>query len=156
MKKIMQSGRFSVLLLVGVLAFTGAATAQPLDPASTTAQAIRQMDAVQWRHLSRQLTRSLDSPVAQIRQEAMQHINFFATHYGDRVDFTSAVPELLRIYDADATEGYRIMALAALHAIGDEGAMQYLRQAVQWERSERVRKLTLAALADHVAQARAL
>ncbi len=158
MKKTAASRRFYAYLLAGVLALAGAAPAlaQAPDAPPTTAETIHNLTAVGWANLGIQLTLSLDSPVEQIRQETLQHINFFATHYGDRVDFARAVPRLLRIYETDATEGYRIMALTALHAIGDAGAMQYLREALRWERSERVRRLTLAALADYAARTQAL
>ncbi len=80
---------------------------------------------------------------------ALQNVIFFATHYPGKVRYQPAMAALYGIYRFDDSEAYRIMALAALHAIGDEAVMQQLYQDVQREKSPRVRALTKAALANH-------
>jgi len=136
---------FAVAVLLGS---TAPAFAQNTDFATK--------DADQWKQLSRQLVESLNSPIAQIKQGTLQHINFFATYHKDNVDLSEAVPQLIKIYETDDNEGFRILALVSLNAIGDRSIMLYLSETVQRESSPRVRTLTLAALADYIAKEQAL
>ena len=105
--------------------------------------------AAWWNALGRQLTLSVDVPAEQIEEAALQNIIFFATHHGEKVKLSDAVPALLAVYRNHDQVAVRIMALAALHAIGDEGAMQQLYRIVEDETSDRVRHVTTAALQDH-------
>ena len=136
---------FAYLFAVTVL-FVGTAPAFAQDTDFAT------KDASEWKQLSRQLVESLDSPILQVKQGTLQHINFFATYHKDHVDLSVAVPKLIDIYETDDNEGLRILALTSLHAIGDRSTMLYLSDTVQRETSPRVRALTLAALADYVAK----
>jgi Na+-transporting methylmalonyl-CoA/oxaloacetate decarboxylase gamma subunit len=68
------------------------------------------------------------------------------------VNLNDAAPKLLEVYLKHERVAFRMMALAALHAIGDEDAMQTLNQVVRQEASERVRRVTVAALHDHYHQ----
>ena len=140
--------RLAAYLFVFAVALAGTAPAFAQDADTPYAT----MDAAQWEQLSQQLTQSLDSPIAQIKLETLQHINFFATHYSDEVDLTGAVTKLIEIYEDDTEEGFRILALTSLHALGDRSVMLYLSDVVQTEQSPRVRQLTLAALADYNAR----
>ena len=128
------------------LAATAPVFAQDADTPYAT------MNGLQWKQLSQQLTLSLDSPIAQIKQETLQNINFFATYHNDKIDLTEAVTKLIEIYEDDAEEGFRILALTSLHALNDRSVMLYLNDAVRTEQSPRVRQLTLAALADYNAR----
>ena len=56
-------------------------------------------DATAWKQLSSQLVESLDSPIMQIQQGTLQHINFFATYHQDEIDLSNAVPKLIDIYE---------------------------------------------------------
>jgi len=149
--------------------FSFAAQAQPansvnsvnaFDPIATvadigelTSQDLSDMDAAWWKSLSKANARALGSSDEQVKEQALQNIIFFATHYGKDVDFKRATTELYNIYRFDKKEAHRIMALAALHAIGRENTMRILSQHVRWERSPRVRRLTKAALVDYYAHA---
>ena len=146
--QIHASKRLAAYLFVFAVALTGTAPALAQDADAPYAT----MNATQWEQLGHQLTQSLDSPVAQIKLETLQHINFFATHYSDKVDLTEAVTKLIEIYEDDSEEGFRILALTALNAFDDRSVMLYLSEAVQVEQSPRVRQLTLAALADYNAR----
>lgn len=103
-------------------------------------------------HVGEQLGNDLTSSSPAIRQQAMQHIAHFAYFYGEGLDLSATVPNLLATYRGDADERSRLFALAALHAIGDEEAMQEIRQHV-WslddEASSRVQLVTLAALMQY-------
>lgn len=136
-------------LLAVLVGIGSAAPATAQDGAITSAEHIRAMTPVAWQNLGIELTLALDADQAQARQESMQLVNFFATHYRDRIDLTRAVPRLLRIYENDAEENARILALTALHAIGEESSMTYLRELVRTEQSPRVRRLTLAVLSEY-------
>ena len=140
--------RLAAYLFIVAVALAGTAPAFAQDANTPYAT----MDAAQWKQLSQQLTESLDSPIAQIKQETLQHINFFATYYSDQIDLTEAVAKLIEIYEDDTEEGFRILALTSLHALDNRSVMLYLSDAVQTEQSPRVRQLTLAALADYNAR----
>ncbi len=101
-----------------------------------------------WKALGSQLTLTLDRPVDQVAEVSLQNVIYFAANHRQRVDLRDALPLLARIYEQHDHIGFRMMALSALHAIGDE---EYLRNAYQIARradSDRVRKMARAALAD--------
>ena len=102
-----------------------------------------------WNALGRQLTLLLDVPYDQVNTATLQNVIFFATHHREKVQLNDAAPRLLDVYRKHEQAAFRMMALAALHAIGDEGAMQQLNRVVEREPSDRVRRATLAALNDH-------
>lgn len=135
-------------LLAGLVALGSVAPAAAQDTSITSAEHIQAMTPVAWQNLGIELTLALDAEAPATRQQTLQFITFFATNYHDKLDLTRALPRLLRIYEYDAEENARIMALTALHAIGEETSMGYLRELVRKEQSPRVRRLALAALAD--------
>ena len=138
----------TVGLVASLAVWMGAMPAAAQTPAVTSAEHIQAMTPIAWQNLGIELTLALDAEDPAARQHSLQLVNFFATNHHDKIDLTRAVPRLLRIYEFDAEENARIMALTALHAISDENAMIYLRELVRDEASLRVRRLTLAALAD--------
>jgi len=138
-------------LMVGLLSVALAAP--------TFAQASKQLvtpEGPSWwaQNLGEQLATLLDSPVEANKQEGLQHCLHFAALYSDEIDLSAAVPKLLEIYDKDPVEGYRIMALSALHEIGDQESMFALLEQVAQETSPRVRRLTLATLASYAQEHR--
>lgn len=102
-----------------------------------------------WTNLEQQLSNSLDSKIPSIQASALQNIIYFASHHKDKADCLETVPGLLRIYEYHTDESVRVMALMALHTISDDVSMQQLQRLVKAEKSDYVRSLTLAALADH-------
>ncbi len=102
-----------------------------------------------WDALASELVLGVARPVGEVEETALQNVIFFAEVHGKRLDLKSAVPYLLAIYRDDEREGTRIMALAALHAIGNRAAMKDLREGVALEASPRVKRLTVAALAEY-------
>lgn len=82
-------------------------------------------------------------------EEAARQVIYLSFFYRDWINFDRATVPLLEGYMFDRNEDRRIMALAALHAIGHGDTMGYLGQHVKLERSPRVRRLAIAALADH-------
>lgn len=83
------------------------------------------------------------------KQQALQNIIFLSTNFKEDVNFSRATSNLYNIFRFDQNEGYRIMALQALHAIGNETSMRQLAAHVRWERSPRVRRFTNAVLNDY-------
>ncbi len=139
------------LALVGVrpaYAQTPVEAATPLVN-QYVADSYEQRSAAWWNALGRQLTLSVDVPLEQVRPATLQNLIFFATHHRKKVKLNDAAPRLLDVYRNHEQEAFRIMALAALHAIADEAAMQKLYGALPYEHSNRVRRLTVAALNDH-------
>ena len=102
-----------------------------------------------WSALGRQLTLLVDRPHDQIDEAALQNIIFFATHFGDKVMLNDAAPNLVSIYREHEDARFRIMALVALHAMGDADAMRVLYRHVREESDDRLRRMTVAALNDH-------
>ncbi len=133
-------------------------TVSPVDADAVVLGDLASMDLSEkskawWKTRVKADDRALDSPEAQVKEQALQNIIFLATYYGDAADYGRATPELYDIYRFDNNEAHRIMALAALHAIGRENSMRLLSQHVRWERSPRVRRFTKAALVDYYAHA---
>lgn len=139
-------------VLVGLLLPLHAAAQSPTpSPLADqyVADAYAERSPAWWDTLSRQLVVALDRPMLRIDQKALQNVIFFATNHPDKVELEGATQSLLWIYRAHPEDSHRLMALAALHAIGDREAMYRVYQLVERETSERVRRITAAALYDH-------
>ena len=108
-----------------------------------------QYSAPWWDALASELVLALETADETSEPSALQNIIFFAEMHGKRINLKPAVPMLLDIYRDDPSEGTRIMALAALSAIGNHSAMNELREGVYRESSPRVKKLTVAALTEY-------
>ena len=143
------------LLLTPALLLSERANAQV--PVSTheplvnqyVADSYTQRSTTWWDALGRQLELQLDQPYSEVNSVTLQNIVFFATHHRDKVKLDDAAPRLLEIYLHHEQEEYRVMALAALHAIGERETMRKLTQVYEDQPSERLRRITLAALNDH-------
>ena len=102
-----------------------------------------------WNLLGRQLASSVDKSYEEIGVRDLQNIIFFASNHGERVKLADAIPALLDIYRHHEDEQFRMMAVAALDAIGDRGAIQELKRLSEDEPSERVNKIVQAAINNH-------
>lgn len=118
-------------------------------PGSLSGIDLPTMTKRQWKSLRREQLAAIRSQDEHTWQTALRNIIYLSTFYGDKIDLSRASLPMLEIYILDRDEQYRIMALAGLHAVGSRNAMAHLAQRVKLERSPRVRRLTLAALADH-------
>ena len=103
-----------------------------------------------WNLLGRQLTFSLDQGFEQgydaVKVEDLQNLLFTAYNYKDQVDLSDAVPILLDIYQHHENDSCRIMAVAALDAIGNQEGLKSLKALVDQEPSKQVRRTMEAAL----------
>ncbi len=107
------------------------------------------MDAEWWSSLEQQLTESAASDVAKVRQGAIQHIIFFAENYDEFVNFDEAAYEIMGLFEMSEDVDERLLALAALSAIGENMTMERLSVVAASERSARVRGVAAAVIHAH-------
>lgn len=101
-------------------------------------------------NFAKQTALQLRSKHEAIREQALINLITVANHPRHNLDLRPAIAGLKRIYEQRRHEEHRMMALVALHAIGDAESMSYLAEQVQHgEPSDRVRRLTYAILADY-------
>ena len=109
------------------------------------------MTAAWWDRLAERIDEDLGKE-KENQDQAMRKVIFLATYYPDKANFDRSTTELYNIYRFNQNEEFRVMALAALYASGDDSAMRliayhapYTRYA-PWEESDLVRHVTEAAL----------
>ncbi len=151
MYAILPSAGLLGMLLILSLPAQAQTTAPPTAEASSVVEAMQlPISSPVWRaNFGKQLAASLRARNANIRAGSLQNAVYFAANYNDALDLKPALPVLLSIYERDRNAAHRIMALAALYAIGDEAAMRALARLSQRERSRHVRRLTRLALSDY-------
>lgn len=161
-----------ILTLVFVLVVTNV-YAQPsrpaeapsnLDPAVVTPEQLGShdlsgLDSQWWEDLSEAVDEQLKGS-AEEQEEAMRKVIFLASYYPDKARFNDSVTELYNIWRFNRDEKFRVMALAALFAMGDEDAMRLLAYRgglptyAGWDPSPLVRRLTAAAVARYYGEPR--
>jgi len=152
------------VLVVALLSMTFAlsAAAQPSpNPATAPAQAdnvtiynLDQADlsgrsASWWKTLRREHMTALRDGSEADRTRVLSNIIFLANYHHEEIDFNRQTMPIYYVYLLDPTESMRILALAAIHAIGKDATMRNLAVHAEWEPSDRVRRLTQAAVADY-------
>jgi hypothetical protein len=133
-------GAFALFL---ALAPVTSLVAQPSQPAH------EETNHPQWTMvLGEQVRMLLESSDTNRQEDAMLLILQYAQRPDLKIDFQPTVPALLRIYESDADEGHRLIALSALDAIGGQPVLGRLAERVRTreEPSERVRRHTLRVL----------
>lgn len=101
-------------------------------------------------NFGKQLHTSLESDNPFIKRQALQHITYFASFYGDEIDFSDAVPALVDLYQNDDDADVRLFSVVALYAIGDQDGMQQVRRSMYQQRwPPRLQFVTMAALVSH-------
>ncbi len=136
-----------ILFAAFVLSFEARAQDVPSTPPDQTLQHVPAWVA----NLGQQLGEGLTAPAEATRHQMLKHVVYFSSFYGDQIDLSATVPHLLTIFENEnEDERCRLMALAGLHAVGDEAAMQKVRRyaLLMEENSPRVQLVTIAALAD--------
>ena len=101
----------------------------------------------QWRLAEVQLARSLESPIDNVRTQALKNAIIFATLYRDKVDLRNAVGAIREVYEEDG-QANRKLALAALQAIGNYQTNTFLARYVTAEESEEGRVVMASVLND--------
>ena len=102
-----------------------------------------------WNLLGRQLTYSIDKPYDQVSDSELKDIIFFASNHKDKVKLQDALPSLLSVFKHNEDEQIRIMAVSAIHAIGNRGALIELKKAADLETSPRVQRIAYAAVNNY-------
>ena len=125
----------AALMMAGALGQMAQANADPITPEAQR--------AIWKENVVRQLTFSLESNSPGIRAETIQVVIDLANQVED---LEPVVPALLGIYEWDTETSHRMLALAALHAIGNEKGLERVAEIVEKERSPFVRRATLASL----------
>ncbi len=104
-------------------------------------------EAKQWRLAEIQLAQSLESPIDNVRKQALRNAILFATLYRDKVDMSRAVGVIRVVYAEDGPAN-RKLALAALQAIGNYQTTTFLSRYVTDEESEEGRVVMASVLND--------
>lgn len=145
-------GLIASFLTLGLLG--GSAASVQAQTADTLA--VDEKPAAWTKQFEKQLVHLLWMPDRERQGRAMQLIIQYAQHEDapgePAFDFSTAAPRLLDIYKHDVDRGQRLLALAALNAIGDREAMQALAATVPGESSDFVRQRTLHVLSAHLNQ----
>ncbi len=146
--------------LLALLLLPNLATGQIPVPAEVPlvnqyiADTFEQRSDAWWKALESQLLLMLDRPVDRVNEIVLRNIIFFGHSHSDKLDLRAASPKLLEIYKHCQDTGYRMLALSALHAVGGEEQLREAFRIARAEDSERIFKMTRAALADLYRQAR--
>ncbi len=77
-----------------------------------------------------------------VRMSALQQV----INYRDEVDVSDAIFEIVSMYRSNENENVRILALSAIVSTQNEWAMDFLKRSAEFENSERVERMTRAAL----------
>lgn len=101
----------------------------------------------QWRLAEKQLVQSLESPIDNVRTQALRNAIIFATLYRDKIDLGNVVGALREVYEEDGRAQSKL-ALAALQAIGNNRTTTYLARHVTAEESEEGRVVMASVLND--------
>ncbi len=104
-------------------------------------------EAEQWRLAEVQLARSLESPIDNVRKQALKNAILFATLYRDKIDLSKVVGVIREVYEEDGQTN-RKLALAALQAIGNYQTTTFLARYVTAEESEEGRVVMASVLND--------
>ncbi|MBO6574222.1 MAG: hypothetical protein JJ896_02305 [Rhodothermales bacterium] len=115
------------------------------DPAVAASYASRTSEF--WSALESQLVSQ--SRAENISAATLQNIVYFANNHSDRINLTPAADALVQVYRTHDDARYRLLAVAGLHAIGDERSMNALFRSFRSEGTPQVRHVALAALRDY-------
>lgn len=118
-------------------------------PADLAEKALEDFSVTDWKKLRSQLLKTIHTAKGAEWEHAVQQTIFLALFFNDKINLNRASLDLLESYILDRNEAHRIMALTAIHAIGNSDILGRLAQRVNTEESNKVRRLTIAALADH-------
>jgi len=110
---------------------------------------LENMSKRDWKRLRSERLESIRSQDDAAWCAAAMDIIYLNLHYGDKINFQRASLPLMDRYIFESDENRRILALAAMHAIGHRDTMARLSQRVRLEGSDRVRRLTVAAVRDY-------
>lgn len=91
---------------------------------------------------SKALTQALKHENQGVRMDALRQMAL----YGENLDLSNAIFEIVRIYRSSEDENTRILALQVLADSKSSWAADFLSRSIKFEKSERVTRHTKAAL----------
>lgn len=100
--------------------------------------------------LARQLSVQLRSRDAEIRTQALSNVINYTVNYGDLVDLSAVVPDLLRIFAGDSNPDHRIMASQAICYLANLDTVREMGRMALQDRDQRVRKLAALAAISRI------
>lgn len=157
------AGRFLALFLLslGLVASARAQQTAPSDIAPTdfTQEEVSGYDLSSfgptwWNGVGRAVDLELKGTDSEV-ERALQKVIFLATYYPEQANFRRSNYEIYLVWRFNRDERLRLMAISAMTAIGDDGAMRLLAYRddgfsyAPWEESPLVRRLTAAAVGRH-------
>lgn len=105
------------------------------------------IDAVTWEVFSKNLVHALKMDNDGVKVAAMQYV----IRYGDKLDVSPAVFDVMRLYRSHRDDNIRRMAVVALGHMRSDGAIGFLRLSTEFEKSETVRRTIQAVVSDYEA-----
>lgn len=110
---------------------------------------LENMSKREWKRLRNEELEGIRSQDKVAWRTAAVDIIYLTLYHGDKINLQRASLPLMYRYIFDSDENDRILALAGMHAIGHRDTMARLSQRVRLEGSDRVRRLTVAAVRDY-------
>ncbi|MEM1269964.1 MAG: hypothetical protein AAF752_00775 [Bacteroidota bacterium] len=95
-----------------------------------------------WDKFSAALVTNIQAGHPGVQASALRHV----VYYGDKVDVSDAVFDIVRIYRDNDDENLRMLALAALHKMDNTWANDFIARSIPFEKSDRVKRQSLAVL----------
>ncbi|MEM1093457.1 MAG: hypothetical protein AAGJ10_02555 [Bacteroidota bacterium] len=134
----------TLMLVLGITMMTVGTTWASPDTDQLTAPA-RSASQATWTAFSSQLVDALQGDHAGMQQGALQHV----IQYRDYVSVDAAAFDIVRIYRNHEDDNMRRMAVVALGAMENRWAMDYLKRAERFEKSEAVKATIQAVLTQY-------
>lgn len=103
----------------------------------------------EWKALCRDVEERVRDHDGEAWEDAVQQVIYLSVFHPDDARFGRANLPLFYDFTLGRDEDRRIMALAALHSIGDHNTMANVAQRVRVERSPRIKRLAAAAAVDY-------
>lgn len=107
--------------------------------------------AINWKHVSKNLVRSLASDNEGLRQSAMA---FFVEH-ADKLDIHEAVYDVVRIYRNHPDLRVRKLALVTLYKMQNKWAMEFLKVDLRFQDHQELKNMAAAIVLDYQARKKA-
>lgn len=106
------------------------------------------VNRVDWKRYGENLGQALESGNWGLQRSALQMI----IQKGDRLNYKSCAIQVLNVYLTHEHEGFRQLALVALHKIQNAWALEYLRTRIGHEKSPRLKRLMGLILTEYDAK----
>lgn len=100
---------------------------------------------INWKTYGENLSLALRSENLGLQRSALQTIIL----KGDKIELGSGIVDLMNVYLTHENEGFRQLALVAIHKTQNEWAIQYLKANRAQEKSKKLRRLIALIVSDY-------